>query len=104
MDEYVVAEARRNLSAKAPVEALPVLDELLALIEVSAAGTGGFDKIPVSWLPEKDRPVLLAAMRLHCDALVTGDVTHFGRGFGKSFGGVVVYSPRMLAEALLFGK
>jgi len=99
-DEYVVTEARRNLSAKASAESLRVLDELLAQIEVSATRIVGFDKSTASWLPEKDRPVLAAAMHLHCDALVTGDVTHFGAGFGKSFGGVVIYSPRLLAEAL----
>ena len=100
-DQYVVAEARRNLSAKASAESLRVLDALLGKMEIAAAGIGGTDDHLVSWLPEKDRPVLAAANRLHCDALVTGDVTHFGTGFGKSFGGVVIYSPRMLAESLL---
>lgn len=55
----------------------------------------------LAWLPDKDRPVLAAAMRLRCDALVTGDRTHFGAGYGRSFGGVVVHSPRSLAEHLL---
>ena len=100
-DEYVVTEARRNLSAKAPEDSLQLLDELLARMEVSPARIGGLDTQVTSWLPEKDRPVLQAAMRLRCDALVTGDVTHFGAGFGKSFEGVVIYSPRLLAEALI---
>ena len=99
-DEYVATEARRNLSVKSAPESLRVLDELLTRIEVSASSPGVFDKSLVSWLPEKDRPVLVAAIHLHCDALVTGDVTHFGAGFGKVFGGVVIYSPRLLAEAL----
>lgn len=30
--------------------------------------------------------VLLTAMALRCDALVTGNKTHFGAGCGKSFG------------------
>lgn len=29
---------------------------------------------------------------------VTGDRTHFGSGLGRSFGGVVILSPRALAE------
>lgn len=99
-DQYVVAEARRNLSAKASAESLDVLDALLKNVEVATAGGSNTSESHVSWLPEKDRPVLVAAMRMQCDALVTGDVTHFGKGFGKSFGGVVIYSPRMLAEAL----
>ena len=98
---YVVTEARRNLSAKAPAESLRVLDELLARIEVSATKIIGFDEGIASWLPEKDRPVLVAAMNLKCDVLVTGDTTHFGAGFGKSFDGVVIYSPRLLADAAL---
>ena len=43
-DAYVVTEARRNLSAKAPKESLRVLDELLEKIEVSPANVVGFDK------------------------------------------------------------
>jgi hypothetical protein len=46
-------------------------------------------------------PEALAAIRLRCDALVTGDSTHFGRGYGKSFGGVAIHSPRSLAESIL---
>ena len=97
-DAYVVTEARRNLSSKAPAESLRVLDELLARIEVSATNIVGSDKSIALWLPEKDRPVLMAAMNLRCDVLVTGDIAHFGAGFGRSFGGVVIYSPRLLAD------
>ena len=53
------------------------------------------------WLPEKDRPVLLAAIALRCDALVTGDKTHFGIGYGQNFAGVTLYQPAQLALALL---
>jgi hypothetical protein len=44
--------------------------------------------------------VLAAAIRLRCDALVTGDRTHFGAGYGRAFGGVMVHSPRSMAEQL----
>jgi hypothetical protein len=52
-------------------------------------------------LPEKDRPVLAAAIHHHCDILVTGDRTHFGPFYGKTIQGVSVLSPAMLAEAVL---
>ncbi len=101
VDAYVVAEARRNLEAKG-AQALDVLDAMLPLLNVaraSPASAAGPDQL--AWLPEKDRPVLAAAIRLRCDALVTGDRTHFGAGYGRSFGGVTVHSPRSLAELLL---
>lgn len=101
-DAYVVAEARRNLAAKGP-EALQVLDALLPHLSVSAASAAG-DPAPraeMDWLPEKDRPVLAAAIRLRCDALVTGDRSHFGAGYGRVFGGVAIHSPRSLAERIL---
>jgi len=98
-DEYVVIEARRNLEAKGP-EALAVLDALLAQIQVAAAHAPGRAVKDTDWLPENDRPVLYAAMRLKCHALVTGDRTHFGQGYGKAYGGVTIHSPRSLADAL----
>jgi predicted nucleic acid-binding protein len=100
-DEYVVTEARRNLAAKGP-EALLALDALLARVQLSVARAPSPPLKETDWLPEKDRPVLYAAMRLKCDALVTGDRTHFGAGYGKSFGGVTIHSPRSIAEAFLF--
>jgi hypothetical protein len=42
--------------------------------------------------------VLAAAIALGCDALVTGDRTHFGAGYGKRFAGVTIHSPRSRIE------
>ena len=98
-DAYVMGEAERNLAAKGP-EALEVFRALAALLQMGAA-TAASDLPPEAhWLPEKDRPVLAAAMRMRCDVLVTGDRTHFGAGYGKVFGGVFVHSPASLAQAL----
>ena len=99
-DGFVLEEARRNLASKAP-DGLVTLDSLVARIEV--AGAQSFDAaldaaLP---LPDKDRPVLAAAIRLGCAALVTGDRTHFGALYGKSFRGVTIHCPRSLAQALL---
>jgi predicted nucleic acid-binding protein len=99
-DTYVVAEARRNLAAKGP-NALAALEALLSHLRVAPASHGAAPAALVGWLPEKDRPVLAAAIRLGCDALVTGDRTHFGAGYGRAFGGVTVHSPRTLAERIL---
>src|SRR5471030_3177969 len=99
VDDYVVIEARRNLAAKAP-DALIALEALLMRLRISPAQAPGQELKVVNWLPEKDRTVLAAAMRLRCDALVTGDRTHFGTGYGKVFSEVTIHSPRSLAEQL----
>jgi hypothetical protein len=52
-------------------------------------------------LPEKDRPVMSAAVHMRCDVLVTGDRAHFGRFYGRALAGVAIHSPRTLAELLL---
>jgi hypothetical protein len=45
--------------------------------------------------------VLAAAIHQGCDALVTGDRTHFGALYGRTIHGVAIHSPRSLAQALL---
>ena len=99
-DEYVLAEARRNLEAKYP-DAIGQLEALLALIEVATFQRSGLPSNVAAALPEKDRPVLAAAIRLRCDVLVTGDRTHFGQFYGVTVSGIVIHSPRSLADALL---
>lgn len=100
IDHYVLIEARRNLAAKSPV-ALEALEALLARMKIAPGLAPSHADAETAWLPAKDRPVLAAAIRLRCDALVTGDRTHFGSGYGKTFGGVVLHSPRSLADSLL---
>ena len=99
-DGFVAEEARRNLAAKFP-GGLPVLGALLPRLRIGpihAPDPALEDALP---LPEKDRPVLAAAIRHRCEALVTGDRTHFGRFYGKAIHGVTIHSPRSIAEALL---
>jgi predicted nucleic acid-binding protein len=101
IDDYVVFEAHRNLTTKGP-EALSALNALVASCRLSPAQVPGTStsRAEIDWLPEKDRPVRAAAVRLRCDALLTGDRTHFGTGYGKVFAGVMIHSPRSLAETL----
>ena len=102
-EAYVCTEARRNLVAKAGETTLQDLEVILATVELGGARQAitASQAQAANWLPEKDRPVLLAAIALRCDALVTGDKTHFGAGYGQSFVGVTLYSPAQLALALL---
>ncbi len=96
-DEYVVVEARRNLVGPEPQV---VLDDLLVRMHAAAQPARPPSRT-IDWLPVKDRPVLVAAIRLGCDVLVTGDRTHLGAGYGKTFGGVAIHSPRSIAHALM---
>lgn len=101
-DAYVVAEARRNLEAKAGADALGYLESLLVQMEVRQVSYAemAHQQPMAGWLPEKDRPVLTAAIAMRCDVLLTGDRTHFGAGYGKTFDGVRVYAPAQLARVL----
>jgi uncharacterized protein len=100
VDAYVAAEARRNLVNKGP-QAVQVLDALLGRLRNAPAPAGAIDAVGLDWLAAKDRPVLAAAIRLGCDALVTGDRKHFGSAYGLEVGGVTIHSPRSLAETVL---
>jgi len=100
VDAYGVAQARRNLVTKGP-EAIQVLDALLGHLQIAPAVARTVDPDELECLPPKDRPVLAAAIRLGCDALVTGDRKHFGSAYGQEFGGVTIHSPRSLAQTIL---
>lgn len=100
VDGFVVEEAHRNLIAKAPdsIGDLRTLLSRMHLAPILASDPHLESSLP---LPVKDQPVLAAAIRHDCAALVTGDKAHFARLFGKTIHGVAIYSPRSLAEAML---
>jgi predicted nucleic acid-binding protein len=94
---HVIEEANRNLRVKAP-DTTKKLHELLILVERTREAPPKL----VVWarekgLPDKDAPVLAAAVTTGADILTTGDRTHFGHLFGSTVGGVLVLS---LGEAL----
>ena len=99
-DAYVFEEARRNLATKIP-GGLPVLAAMAARIKIGGLLASGTLLPETTVLPEKDRPVLAAAIHHRCDILVTGDRSHFGPLYGKTIRGVTVLSPALLAEAVL---
>lgn len=99
-DAFVIEEARRNLASKTPT-ALPDLDSLLSTMKSLPTLPPDKKLLAMLPLPAKNQPVLAAAIRGGCDALVTGDRTHFGSLFGTVFDGVSIYSPAEAAETLL---
>ena len=98
-DAYVVEEARRNLEAKFP-GSLQDFEGLLNQIEFSATLRCSLPPGIASEMPEKDRPVLAAAIQRRCDVLLTGDKTHFGLFYGKSLECVTIHAPASLAKQM----
>jgi predicted nucleic acid-binding protein len=98
-DEYVIAEARRNLKQKFSA-ALPDFERVLLRVSRLASPPALPSPSLALLLPEKDRPVLASAIQHRCQALLTGDKTHFGRLYGQTIAGVSIHSPQGLAEVL----
>lgn len=96
-DEYVVAEARRNLEVKGR-DAPLALEVLLSQMEVANFHRTTLPPDMAALLHEKDQPVLAAAIHLECGVLVTGDRTHFGALYNRIIVGVSIHPPRSLAE------
>ena len=95
---YAWDEAERNVRGHFPehLEELGKLKSRLGWIEDKALSEGLFEM-----LPEKDRPVLAAAIRGKCSHLLTGDFKHFGQFMGKNISGVKIVSQRLLTEELI---
>lgn len=89
---YAVEEARRNLDTP---EQRAELDALLATVRISnlLADLAAHPEITQSGLPEKDVPILRAAVAAGCTHLITGDRQHFGHLFGTTVAGVIVLRP-----------
>jgi len=99
VDDFVLAEARRNLERKGRA-ALSDFDRLLPRLQHARGAVAVDGTRDINWLPEKDRPVLGAAMALGCEVLLTGDRRHFEKGFGRVFGSVLIHSPASLFQSL----
>jgi hypothetical protein len=82
---YVVEEARRNLEK---ANQRIALEKCLSQVKlVPEADPEMACPVP---LPEKDRPVLMAAIIARADCLVTGDLLHFGPFLGQRIQGVMI--------------
>jgi hypothetical protein len=88
---YAAEEARRNLSRPTQREDL---EELLCSVEVIAtAASTDHPLFSAMELPDKDQPILLAAIGAGATHLLTGDFQHFGPYYGERIEGVLVLSP-----------
>jgi predicted nucleic acid-binding protein len=98
-DGYVAGEARRNLEAKFPAT-MEDFERVMESAEASAKASKPLGPEVAPGLPEKDRPVLAAAIQHRCQVLLTGDKAHFGRLYGQTIEGVEILSPASFAATL----
>ncbi|MFC1629050.1 putative toxin-antitoxin system toxin component, PIN family [Gemmatimonadota bacterium] len=90
--DHAITEAYRNLQNHDPL-CLQDLNEMIRdMIIVKHVETRDEDPDLLS-LPEKDQPILKAAMVAGATHLITGDKRHFGQWFGKRVKGIIVQSP-----------
>ncbi len=80
---FALDEAHRNIGLKRP-ERLPMLETLTRRMPHSPVPDAEAVAVASSYgLPDKDAPILAAAMVAEAEILVTGDRTHFGHLYGK---------------------
>jgi uncharacterized protein len=85
---YALEEARINLATETQRLRLMRLSRSLRLFDAA-----GVEPPPKISLPEKDPPILLAALGAKATHLITGDIRHFGPYFGRSIEGILVLTP-----------
>jgi uncharacterized protein len=93
---YASEEARRDLETEERRQRLVRLMVDIQLVPDRAYG----DFPPGVFLPEKDRPILLAAIQAQATHLLTGDKRHFGSLYGQSISGVLILRPTDYLGAL----
>jgi len=85
---YALEEARINLEHEIQRNRLARISRSIHLFDAAPR------ELPhgVS-LPEKDLPILLAAIEAKATHLLTGDLRHFGSYFNKPIAGILVLTP-----------
>jgi predicted nucleic acid-binding protein len=92
---YAVEEARFNLAEEKQHRRLDALVSRLALFDTRLSQhPHGIS------LPEKDVPILLAAIEARATHLVTGDLRHFGPYFGTRIENILVLTPGEYLRAI----
>ncbi len=87
--DYVVGECKRNLPREEQKLRFATLLQSVRLLEFAVEPL--LAERPQ--LPDKDQPVLAAAVLSRADFLVTGDIRHFGQWYGKTVFGIRVEPP-----------
>ena len=93
---YAVQEALTNLAHETQQDRLIELLRYVRVVTEAPPVQLAFDVD----LPDQDRPILAAAVGAGTTHLVTGDLTFFGRLFGRRIGDMVVLTPRILLDVI----
>jgi predicted nucleic acid-binding protein len=86
---YAAHEAQRNLATTAQRDRLA---QLLSAVRIVPEARDRVTPRGVA-LPEKDLPILLAALAADASHLLTGDVRHFGPLSGQRVGNTLIQCP-----------
>lgn len=95
-NSYAVEEVKKNLKLKR-FGSIEVLNQILALTTID---NQLHTSVPVP-LKTKDVPILGGAIALGCSHLLTGDEKDFGIYFGQTISGVLIISPKQMADELV---
>ena len=95
---YVCEEADRNLSQPEQRDRLQSL-----LKEVDLVADAPAVPCPID-VPDKDRPVVSAALQAKATHLLTGDERHFGQHYGSRVDGMEIVRPADYLRTLRTGK
>src|SRR5205814_10340595 len=85
---YALEEARINLAGE---DQRTRLTQLCGELHLFEAGQRSLPQRIL--LPEKDAPILLAAIEARASHLLTGDTRHFGPYFGRKIEGIAIVLP-----------
>jgi hypothetical protein len=89
---YAVGEARINLGDISQQRRLDIFASKLELFDAPRSVSSTDILLSVS-LPDKDRPIFLAAIEARATHLITGDLRHFGPYLDKKPHGILVMTP-----------
>ena len=98
---FAVEEAARNLRLKAPAAEAELVTLMDSITMAGGPDRRALERASKHGLPEKDVPILAAAMAIRASLLATGDRHHFGPRYGRKISGVEILPPADAGARLL---